>query len=64
MYSPLSSQLASTIAIILNMILFVISLKHTPTPMKDYSRIIRLHCVLDALISLKIFFSLNVSFLN
>jgi hypothetical protein len=61
MYSTLSSQISSAIAILLNLILFVLTFKFTPSAMADYSRIIRLNCFLDVIIDFKIFFSLNVS---
>jgi hypothetical protein len=61
MYFTLSLQLSSIIAILLNLILFVLTLKFTPPALADYSRIIRLNCFFDAIIDLKLFFSMNVS---
>jgi hypothetical protein len=61
-YSPLSGQLASMTGLLLNLTLLFFTFKYTPKQMKDYARIIRLHCAIDIVMNIEVFFSLNVSF--
>jgi hypothetical protein len=62
LFSPLSGQLASFTGIILNVFLFILTLTCTKNQMKDYAKVIRMHCLIDALIDLEIFVAVTVSF--
>jgi hypothetical protein len=64
MQSKIEIQVLSLCPVTLNCILFMLTLKHSPKQMAAYSKIIRLHCVMDVLTCVKILVSLNVSFLR